>query len=370
MEYVDFHRGSQRPKHWPLFRQLDTNASFDSLPSQLVDTTEISTVPLATIETAVVLVFHRANSPLEPKYVALHLSSDPRLRVFGVDVDAFRTAGNDAFLTHFPDLRLLSDASPRPAIAYLLLIPSTVSSGVRPAFSSTSLASVNLTDAVALQKKLKQSISWTYVGLTFVPQTAPVSRLRSDAPSLPPPPPRGVFMSDLLKGIRYALLGEIGLRSVIDPGPGLDAVNAFVSLLTRYFPGDDASTRFLRQINGWLQSRGNVSISGREWRRRVSNALSDNGGGGASKNRWSETPIGNSATQEPWIGCRGSRATLRGYPCSLWTLFHVLSVAAADVNAGIAEEDVEGREVVETMAKYINNFFGCRSVGSTRCEVN
>ncbi len=27
-----------------------------------------------------------------------------------------------------------------------------------------------------------------------------------------------------------------------------------------------------------------------------------------------------------WVGCQGSRAGLRGYPCSLWTLFHVLTV--------------------------------------------
>jgi len=363
VDYVEMHLGSQRPKHWPIFRQLDSKTSYDSLHSHLVDGTKFSSAGpalAAVVETAVILVFHRASSPYEPKYVALHLSSDPRLRVFGVNVDSFRQAGNHDFLTHFPDLRQLNGTSFSTAVAYLLLFPSADSSGVRPAFSLTSLASVNLTDAVALQKRLKQSISWTSVGLTFVPQSAPKLVLRSASPSLPPPPPKGVFMSDLRKGIRYALLGEIGLRSAINPGSALDAVNAFVSLLTRYFPGDDASTRFLRQINGWLQSRGNVSISGREWRRRVSNALfgtlGSGGGDGAS--------VGAPASEEPWIGCRGSQATLRGYPCSLWTLFHVLSVAAADANAEIADENVGGREVVETMAQYITNFFGCRECAS------
>lgn len=33
--------------------------------------------------------------------------------------------------------------------------------------------------------------------------------------------------------------------------------------------------------------------------------------------------------QLQWVGCQGSRVGLRGYPCSLWTLFHVLTVQAA-----------------------------------------
>lgn len=28
-----------------------------------------------------------------------------------------------------------------------------------------------------------------------------------------------------------------------------------------------------------------------------------------------------------WYHCRGSKPEFRGYPCSLWTLFHVLTVA-------------------------------------------
>lgn len=29
-----------------------------------------------------------------------------------------------------------------------------------------------------------------------------------------------------------------------------------------------------------------------------------------------------------WVGCQGSRPELRGYPCSLWKLFHTLTVEA------------------------------------------
>lgn len=30
-----------------------------------------------------------------------------------------------------------------------------------------------------------------------------------------------------------------------------------------------------------------------------------------------------------WVGCQGSRSELRGYPCSLWKLFHTLTVEAS-----------------------------------------
>lgn len=29
-----------------------------------------------------------------------------------------------------------------------------------------------------------------------------------------------------------------------------------------------------------------------------------------------------------YIGCKGSEPRYRGYPCSLWTLFHILTVQA------------------------------------------
>ena len=33
-------------------------------------------------------------------------------------------------------------------------------------------------------------------------------------------------------------------------------------------------------------------------------------------------------TEEKWIACKGSAPQYRGYPCGLWTLFHVLTVDA------------------------------------------
>jgi len=350
VDYIEMHFDAQRPKHWPVFRPLDAKTSYDSLPSHFAD------FRVKGDAMAVVLVFHSASSPYEPKYVTLHLSSDPRIVVFGVDVDAFRKAGNRAFLDKFGH-------NSDKAIAYLLTF-STDRGPNSPAFSVTSLNDVDLRDALALQRKLKKLLPWTSVGLTFTQPPAALGA--SPSVDLPPPPPKGVFMSDLIKGIHYAFVGEIGIRPAIEVGEDLDAVNAFVSILTKYFPGDDSAMRFLRQINGWLQSRGNVSVSGREWKRRVANAAASAFGGASSDGKVGVdiSLVAHVKGAEKWVGCRGSRPTLRGYPCAMWNLFHVLSVSAADFNRDIPEDKVNGREVVEAMAKYIKSFFGCRECAS------
>lgn len=34
-----------------------------------------------------------------------------------------------------------------------------------------------------------------------------------------------------------------------------------------------------------------------------------------------------------WVGCQGSEARYRGYPCAVWTLFHVLTVQAKEIGS-------------------------------------
>lgn len=53
-----------------------------------------------------------------------------------------------------------------------------------------------------------------------------------------------------------------------------------------------------------------------------------------------------------WVGCQGSRPELRGYTCSLWKLFHTLTVQAALrpkalINTGKQQfhETLEGRDI-------------------------
>ncbi|KAG7282407.1 hypothetical protein CRUP_029728 [Coryphaenoides rupestris] len=61
-----------------------------------------------------------------------------------------------------------------------------------------------------------------------------------------------------------------------------------------------------------------------------------------------------------WVACQGSRPGLRGYPCSLWTLFHMLTVhydANPQLLAGTALEG-NPAAVLHAMRGYIGTFFG------------
>uniref|UniRef100_A0A8C4XMD0 thiol oxidase n=1 Tax=Falco tinnunculus TaxID=100819 RepID=A0A8C4XMD0_FALTI len=64
-----------------------------------------------------------------------------------------------------------------------------------------------------------------------------------------------------------------------------------------------------------------------------------------------------------WVGCQGTRPELRGYTCSLWKLFHTLTVQAALqpkalINTGLEDSP---QTVLQIMRRYIQHFFGCRA---------
>ncbi|XP_073169859.1 sulfhydryl oxidase 2 isoform X6 [Lepidochelys kempii] len=64
-----------------------------------------------------------------------------------------------------------------------------------------------------------------------------------------------------------------------------------------------------------------------------------------------------------WVGCQGSKPELRGYTCSLWKLFHTLTVQAAVrpkalINTGFEDNP---QVVLQIMRRYIQHFFGCKA---------
>ena len=54
-----------------------------------------------------------------------------------------------------------------------------------------------------------------------------------------------------------------------------------------------------------------------------------------------------------WAACAGSQPKYRGYPCSLWTLFHTLTV-----NCG-SSSGLTGLDVLLRIQDYIKYFFSC-----------
>ncbi|XP_009945413.1 PREDICTED: sulfhydryl oxidase 1-like, partial [Leptosomus discolor] len=61
-------------------------------------------------------------------------------------------------------------------------------------------------------------------------------------------------------------------------------------------------------------------------------------------------------TNVTWVGCQGSEPHFRGYPCGLWTIFHLLTVQAAQRGP---DKELP-LEVLGTMRCYVQHFFGCQ----------
>lgn len=55
-----------------------------------------------------------------------------------------------------------------------------------------------------------------------------------------------------------------------------------------------------------------------------------------------------------YVGCQGSSSDFRGYSCGLWTLFHYLTVRAANNDA--TKDPVE---VLRAILGFVKNYFGC-----------
>nr|XP_039269923.1 sulfhydryl oxidase 1-like [Styela clava] len=147
-----------------------------------------------------------------------------------------------------------------------------------------------------------------------------------------------VYIADIESGLRYALTIEIGLLKVLEDET-LDATKSFVgtiALLSEHIPMQETTKNFLVKLISWLA--GKEKVYHREWQQRMEIVEDD-----------SFLP----QLDQRWVGCAPSKPGLRGYPCSLWTLFHSLTVASYNAD----EQDTES--VPRAMEAYITNFFSC-----------
>lgn len=55
-----------------------------------------------------------------------------------------------------------------------------------------------------------------------------------------------------------------------------------------------------------------------------------------------------------WVGCQGSAPGFRGFTCGLWTLFHFITVQAAQTDT-----TSDPLESLRAIHGYVKNFFGC-----------
>ncbi|MBZ3887486.1 Sulfhydryl oxidase 1 [Sciurus carolinensis] len=152
-----------------------------------------------------------------------------------------------------------------------------------------------------------------------------------------------VYMADLESALHYILRIEVGKFSVLE-GQRLVALKKFVTVLAKYFPGQPLVQNFLHSINDWLK---------RQQKKKIPYSFFN----AALDSRKEDTVL---AKKVNWVGCQGSEPHFRGFPCSLWVLFHFLTVQASQQGVDHSQEPAPGQEVLQAIRNYVRFFFGCR----------
>ncbi|KAM4615977.1 sulfhydryl oxidase 2 [Polymixia lowei] len=160
-----------------------------------------------------------------------------------------------------------------------------------------------------------------------------------------------VYMADLESALHYLLRVELATHNTLQ-GEELKIFKDFVTIVAKLFPGRRCVLRVMETLLDWLV---NLPVERVPYQAVLD--LLDN------KMRITGLFLG---AELRWVGCQGSRAGLRGYPCALWTLFHILTVQYQARPNALANTALEGDPVVvlQVMRHYIRTFFGCDQCGS------
>lgn len=148
-------------------------------------------------------------------------------------------------------------------------------------------------------------------------------------------------IGDLYGAVNYTLYRQIPLKKTLD-GSQLNILKRFVEIVERYFPaGDDAKfIEFIHGLNEFLKSK--------EQELDIQDYL----------NYLKKNEFDFKSKFSGWTTCRGSKERYRGYTCSLWSLFHTLTLGEYTKERD-AQKWVNLHEVLYTMRDYIGTFFSC-----------
>lgn len=150
-----------------------------------------------------------------------------------------------------------------------------------------------------------------------------------------------IYMADLESSIHYSLRVEVARFSKLN-GDRLRALTNYVSVLKKYFPARPYLRTLLNTLYSWLYKQRAKMVTYKDFLDVVNN-----------KNQEQNAVL---TPHVNFVGCQGSKPEFRGFPCSVWTLFHLLTVRAAQLGS----EQTNPQEVLKAMRSYTRYFFGCR----------
>ncbi|XP_068831060.1 sulfhydryl oxidase 2 [Capricornis sumatraensis] len=159
-----------------------------------------------------------------------------------------------------------------------------------------------------------------------------------------------LYTADLESGLHHLLRVELAAHRSL-AGSELKTLKDFVTVLAKLFPGRPPVKKLLEMLQEWLASLPLDRIPYDAVLDLVNNKM-----------RISGIFLTNHIK---WVGCQGSRPELRGYSCSLWKLFHTLTVGAGTHPKALDGTGLEDdpQAVLQTVRRYVHVFFGCKECG-------
>jgi hypothetical protein len=149
-----------------------------------------------------------------------------------------------------------------------------------------------------------------------------------------------LHVDDLYGALQFTLFNQIPLKSTLN-STQLLILQRFLRSVHRYFPFDEREPALFieRLLNLTLRHTHSLPIE-------------------LYLKELRDLNYDFSSRFNDWKTCKGSSPNYRGYPCSLWSLFHTLTVREY-VHAQREQKWVNLHEVLFTMRDYIASFFSC-----------
>lgn len=157
-------------------------------------------------------------------------------------------------------------------------------------------------------------------------------------------------MVDLFNALRYSLFNQITAKKKLDSAQ-LAVFKDFIQVIDKFFPfgeEDAKSIGFIKLLLKWSTTLSHFVET--DELIAVMNKFEDD---------YSLPDVAN------YKSCAGSDPRYRGYPCSLWTLFHTLTVNEYLMNKETpgyyfnSDDSGSPHQVLQVMRSFIITFFGC-----------
>lgn len=150
-----------------------------------------------------------------------------------------------------------------------------------------------------------------------------------------------IYMTDLYNALRYSIYNQVTMKNTLNSAQ-LSAFQAFLKVVNEYFPfpeEDAKASGFIQLLTKWSLTKDHF-LSTDDLTAEMIQFEDDFG----------------LPEMKPYRGCAGSSSRFRGFPCSLWTLFHFLTVHEYQKHT---TSQLPPHSVLPAMREFILNFFGC-----------